>query len=71
MKDEQSKTAAAATAGKPSKGRNRTVKVSDNLHHRARVISVQRRIPMQHFIEEVLDRGIRRYEKLDSKKAAA
>jgi hypothetical protein len=69
MKEEQNKTAAAA---KPtSKGRNRTVKVSDALHHRARMISVQRRIPMQHFIEEVLDRGLRRYEKLDNKRADA
>jgi hypothetical protein len=69
MKEEQNK---AATAGsKPSKGVNRTVKVSDSLHHRARMISVKRRIPMQHLIEELLERGISRYEKADGKKALA
>jgi hypothetical protein len=70
MKDEQK--AATATAGaKPNKGINRTVKVSDALHHRARMISVRRRIPMQHLIETVLTQGLSRYEKADSKKALA
>jgi hypothetical protein len=67
MKEEQNK--AAAAGGKLDKGRNRTVKVSDGLHHRARMISVRRRIPMQHLIEEELERGISRLEKADAKKA--
>lgn len=67
MKEEQ--TAAA----KPRKGKNRTVKLSDVLHHRIRVLSVQRRIPMQHFIEKLVTAGLRDkiYEKFDSEKAAA
>lgn len=69
MKDEQT-TAAAA---KPRKGRNRTVKVSDILHHRIRVLAVQRRIPMQHFIEQLLTVSLREkvYEKFATEKAAA
>jgi hypothetical protein len=67
MKDEQK----AAAGSKPSKDINRTVKVSDDLHHRARIISVRRRIPMQHLIEKVLGDGISRLEKADNKKALA
>lgn len=70
MKEE---TIATSAAAKPRKGRNRTVKVSDVLHHRIRVLSVQRRIPMQHFIEQLLTVSLREkvYEKFDSAKVAA
>jgi histone acetyltransferase (RNA polymerase elongator complex component) len=67
MKKQQTESAT------PTKGKNRTVKVSDVLHHRIRVISVQRRIPMQHFIEQLLTVGLREkvYEKFESEKATA
>lgn len=59
-------------AAPPPKRKNRTVKVSDVLHHRIRVLSVQRRIPMQCFIEQLLTVGLRDkiYEKFDGKAAA-
>jgi hypothetical protein len=37
----------------------RTVKISDAIHHRIRVLSVQKRMPMQEFIEGLLLHGLR------------
>jgi hypothetical protein len=43
----------------------RTVKISDVIHHKIRVLSVQKRLPMQEFIECLLVAGLRdkAYEK--------
>jgi hypothetical protein len=41
------------------KSPTRTVKVSDVLHHRIRVLSVQKRIPLQEFVESMLTVGLR------------
>jgi hypothetical protein len=41
------------------KSPTRTVKVSDVLHHRIRVLSVQKRIPLQDFVESMLTVGLR------------
>lgn len=53
----------------------RTVKISDVIHHRIRVLSVQKRMPMQNFIEHMLLAGLRDkvYEKFlaEAEKAAA
>lgn len=59
MKKDKGKTTAPPAATPPATGKNRTVKVSDGLHHRIRVLSVQRRIPMQSFIEQVLEFGLK------------
>jgi hypothetical protein len=40
--------------------RTRTVKISDMIHHKIRVLSVQKRMPMQEFIEDLLLFGLRR-----------
>jgi histone acetyltransferase (RNA polymerase elongator complex component) len=37
----------------------RTVKIADVLHHRIRVLSVQRRMPMQELIEGLLTAGLK------------
>lgn len=37
----------------------RTVKIADGIHHRIRVLSVQKRMPMQNFIENLLLAGLR------------
>jgi hypothetical protein len=37
----------------------RTVKISDIVHHRIRVLSVQKRLPMQEMIEGLLLFGLR------------
>jgi hypothetical protein len=55
---------AKMTPQKATKSPTRTVKISDEIHHKIRVISVQKRTPMQEFIETLLTRGLRRYEKL-------
>ena len=46
----------------------RTVKIADMIHHRIRVLSVQKRMPMQEFIEGLLLYGLRdkAYEKFVS-----
>ena len=53
----------------------RTVKISDIIHHRIRVLSVQKRMPMQSFVECLLLNGLRdkSYDKFlaDEKTAAA
>lgn len=37
----------------------RTVKIADVLHHRIRVLSVQKRMPMQEMIEGMLIAGLK------------
>lgn len=37
----------------------RTVKIADVIHHRIRVLSVQKRMPMQDFIEGLLVSGLK------------
>lgn len=51
----------------------RTVKIADMIHHRIRVLSVQKRMPMQEFIENLLVAGLKdkAYEKFAAEKAAA
>jgi hypothetical protein len=51
-----------ATVAKP-----RTVKIADEIHHKIRVLSVQKRIPMQNLIEQLLTFGLREkvYEKFE------
>jgi hypothetical protein len=44
------------------KTKTRTVKISDGIHHRIRIVSVHRRQPMQELIELLLERGLKRYE---------
>jgi hypothetical protein len=44
---------------KKTKSMTRTVKISDMVHHRIRVLSVQKRMPMQNFIECLLLAGLR------------
>lgn len=53
--------------------RTRTVKISDTIHHRIRVLSVQKRVPMQDFIETLLLFGLREkaYDKSVEAEAAA
>lgn len=50
---------------KTTKTKTRTVKIADVIHHRIRVLSVQRRMPMQDFIEGLLTHALRdkTYEK--------
>jgi hypothetical protein len=68
----------ATTARKPEPTRTvkpkmtRTVKIADVLHHRIRVLSVQKRMPMQEFIENLLQAGLRdkTYEKFVADGAA-
>lgn len=69
MKKSQAK--AAATAAAPQK--NRTVKVKDDLHHRVQMQAVRLRIPLQSFVEQMLEHGLasKVYETFVSKKAAA
>jgi hypothetical protein len=66
------KTTAPAPAKPPM---TRTVKISDVIHHRIRVLSVQKRMPMQEFIEGLLLFGLREkaYDKFieDGEQAAA
>lgn len=49
--------------------RTRTVKIADVIHHRIRVLSVQRRMPMQNFIEGLLLYGLKEkaFEKFEEK----
>lgn len=63
------KTTAPAPAKLPM---TRTVKISDVLHHRIRVLSVQKRMPMQEFIEGLLNFGLKEkaYEKFDGQSEA-
>jgi len=51
----------------------RTVKIADGIHHRIRVLSVQKRMPMQNFIENLLLAGLRDkvYEKFADETPAA
>lgn len=51
----------------------RTVKIADPIHHKIRVLSVQKRIPMQDFIENMLLAGLRDkvYEKFAEKTVTA
>jgi hypothetical protein len=66
-----SATAATPPTKKPKM--TRTVKIADVLHHKIRVLSVQKRMPMQEFIENLLTAGLRdkTYEKFADSKAAA
>lgn len=49
----------------------RTVKISDDIHHKIRVLSVQKRMPMQEFIENLLLFGLREKAYDRPEKAAA
>lgn len=51
----------------------RTVKIADDIHHKIRVLSVQKRLPMQNFIENLLLAGLRDkvYEKFAGENKAA
>jgi histone acetyltransferase (RNA polymerase elongator complex component) len=51
----------------------RTVKIADVLHHKIRVLSVQKRMPMQEFIEGLLTAGLRDkvYDKFVEERPAA
>ncbi len=57
----------------PKPKMTRTVKIADMIHHRIRVLSVQKRMPMQEFIENLLVAGLKdkAYEKFAAEKAAA
>jgi hypothetical protein len=62
-----SKKKKAAAAPPPveqpqAKGKNRTVKVPDDIHHRIRVLSVQARVPMQHLIKQLLLQSLENYK---------
>jgi hypothetical protein len=41
---------------------SRSVKVSDDIHYRLRVIAAQKRMGIQEFIEKLLLSGLKRYE---------
>jgi histone acetyltransferase (RNA polymerase elongator complex component) len=60
------------TKAKPTPKPTRTVKISDILHHKIRVLSVQKRMPMQEFIEGILTHGLREkvYDKFETQKEA-
>lgn len=55
----------AGVTAPAARGMTRTVKIADVIHHKIRVLSVQKRMPMQEFIEGLLVAGLRdkAYEK--------
>lgn len=68
------KTKTKSSASKNGEAtKNKTVKISDSLHHEIRVLAVEKRIPLQSFIEQVLRSGLERkvYDKFKSEKTAA
>lgn len=48
----------AKTQNEKPKKRTRTVKISDELHHTVRVISVERRIALQDLVENLINFGL-------------
>lgn len=50
----------------------RTVKIADKIHHKIRVLSVQKRMPMQEFIDALLNAALKdkTYEKFGDDKTA-
>ncbi len=60
--------ASGANDGQAKPAKPRTVKIADSIHHKIRVLSVEKRIPMQSFIEQLLLVGLRdkAYEKFEA-----